>query len=177
MVVTAVCPIRFVSKGAVFLQMDGHLSGQFTRRLINLCVVGFFNNDLFQRIISFFPDKEKFLEEACIGIGTHDYGVCHGLVGQENPQRKQDHRTEPHADPMVPNPVTRHFIAYVIENVIDDEQNHRNDDGCSQASLTDDRTQWRSDKEKNEAGKRYCKLGVPLDPLPVYISLCGCFGH
>ena len=32
--------------------------------------------------------KEKFFEEACIGIGTHNYGVCHGLVGQENPQRK-----------------------------------------------------------------------------------------
>ena len=99
--------------------------------------------------------------EPCVGV---EYSrVVNSLLGQEDSQRQQHCRTQPDALPHWPAAIAGQLVAHVVDDVINNEQDDRDDDGHSQASLADDGAKGRADEEKDETRQREREFLHQLD--------------
>ena len=106
-------------------------------------------------------DTRYLLKPVDISIGIQHHRVVIGFISKECTQRRQHSRTGPHAHPYNPFTVTRHLIARIIDDVIDDENKHGHHHRHTQTAFTDDTAQRRTDKEENKARQRKRQFLVP----------------
>lgn len=86
-------------------------------------------------------------------FGIEQSRVGSGFVGEEDADRQEYGRAEPHALPDGPKSLTGHFIASVVDDVVDDEHDDADDDRSSESTFSDDGTEWCADKEEDETGE------------------------
>ena len=93
------------------------------------------------------------------------------FISEEDANGQEHKAGEPHAGPGRPERLTRHLIAGVVYDIIDNEHDHADYHGCSHTSLTDDCSQRCSNKEEDEACKGECELAIELHFVLSHVSL------
>ena len=109
------------------------------------------------------PEPQQLHEEVAIKVDVEHHGVVVGLVGEEDCQRGKHSRGDALSEPDGPHAVSRHTVACIVEDVIDDEHQHGHDDRDAQSALADDGAERSADKEEYEARKRQGELVDGLD--------------
>ena len=92
-------------------------------------------------------------EEIQIGVFVEHRRVVDSLVGEENAERKKNRRTEPDSFPHEDASVTRHLIARVVYNVIENEKYDRYDKRHTYSTLADYGSERRAYEEEYYAGE------------------------
>ena len=120
--------------------------------------------------------------------GWHSGGVFVGLIGQEDADGAKHHGAEPLAEPWYPFAAFGHFLSRYIDDVVEDEDGHGDDDGDAKAAFPDDGSEGGADEEEEQAGQRKGEFLVPFhlvdprgfvhvggDQAPEFIFI-GCHG-
>ena len=112
------------------------------------------------------------LEPVDISIGIQHNRVIIRFISKECTQRSQDSRTRPHTHPYNPLSVTCHFIARIINNVVDNKDKHRHYNRHSQTTFADNSAQRRTDKEEDETCHRKCQFLMPGGHVATQTGIC-----
>ena len=62
--------------------------------------------------------------------------------------------------------IASQLIARVVDDIIDNKQQDRDDNGSAQATLANDSPQWRSNEKENETSQREGKLFLHFNHVP-----------
>ena len=128
-------------------------------------VIRIVDDDLLARDVSLQAQSEQLHEEVAVEVDVEDHRVVVGLVGEEYGQRGQYGCRQTLSEPYGPHAATGHTIAGVVEDVIDDEHQHADDDGYSQSALADDGSEGCSDEEEEQAREGQRELVECLDAV------------
>ena len=93
-----------------------------------------------------------------VEVDVEDGRVFVGFVSEEYGYRGEHDSGYGLAEPHRPLVVARHLHAGVLEDVVDNEHEHRHNDGHTQSALADDGPQRSTDKEEDDAGEGQRKL-------------------
>ena len=96
---------------------------------------------------------EYLHRQALVEVDVEDDGVVVGLVGEEGCNRSEDYRGNRHTEPDGPLVLAGHSEAGVVEDIVDDEDEYRHDDGYAETSLSDDGSQRGSNEEEDDTGQ------------------------
>ena len=66
----------------------------------------------------------QLTEKVDVGVTVEHSRIIDGLICEEYAERQQHHGTQPHAFPHLDFAVTRHFLPRVVDDVIEDKQEH-----------------------------------------------------
>ena len=77
----------------------------------------------------------------------------------------------PLAEPHRPVVVAGHAHAGVVEDVVDDEHQHRDDDGHAQSALADDGSERCADEEEDDARQGQRELADDLQPVQALLAV------
>ena len=122
--------------------------------------------------MTYTTDTYNLLEPVNISIGIQYHRVIIRLISKERAQRSQDSRTCPHTHPYNPLTVTRHLIARIINNIIDNKDKHGHHNRHSQTTLTDNSTQRGTDKKEYKTCHRKRQLLVPGRHVASKTGIC-----
>ena len=116
--------------------------------------------------MAYTANTHNLLEPIYISISIQYHWIIVGFICQERTQWSQDSSTGPHTHPDNPLSVTGHLIPRIVDDVIDNKNQYRNHHRHSQASFTDNSSEWRTNKEEDETCQRKSQFLMPGSHVP-----------
>ena len=89
--------------------------------------------------------------------------VVHGLVGDIDAERGEHSGRNPHALPHFPVTIACHLVAGVVDDVVENEEEHGYDKRCADTTFANDGSERCTDEEENQAGNGECEFLDELD--------------
>ena len=93
-------------------------------------------------------------QHVLVHVNVEHRGIAVGLECEEHSQRRQYGGGYQFAEQHCPVAVACHLHSRVLEDVIHDEHEHRDNHWHSQTSLADDGSQWGTDEEEYDTCQR-----------------------
>ena len=114
-------------------------------------VVGIFDDHFLAEDVPLRPESQHPHGEALVEIDVEHHRVLVGLIGEEGGDGGEGPGRDGHAEAYSPLAFASHPEPCVVEDIVDDEHQHRHDDGYAEAALADDGSQRGTDKEEDQA--------------------------
>ena len=125
-------------------------------------LIGRSDDDLFAEEVSLGAEAQKSAEEGKISIEVehHRVAVCH--KGEIGSSRSEDEGRHPHAHHHVDATIARHLHARGVDDVVEDENTHRDNRGHAQSAFANDGTERCTHEEEEQASQRQGDTLVPF---------------
>ena len=137
-----------------------------------------FDDDLLAGDVTLGAQTQNTADDLFVQVYIEHHRVLIGLISEEGGDGGKCPRRDRHAEGDGPLSFTGHLITRVVEDIVNDEHQHRHDDGHSETALADDGTQRRADEEEDQARERQRELldGLQLVVTIIPVQAVGVFG-
>src|SRR5574344_2860596 len=113
-------------------------------------IIHILDNHFFDKHVTDASYSANFTNPCDISICIQHDRIIVRLISKERAQWRQHRRTKPYTDADHPFAVTSHFIARVIDDIINDKNQYRNNHRHTETTFSDNTTKRSTDKEEQQ---------------------------